>query len=98
LVQDEMGHEKRPFEESRFAEIGNPSVNDDARVEDLRTYGVAVHRDQCLLGACQLLLAEPGAQHKAEVRKSEKKDEAADVEEESLDVKNLAAHPFDEPR
>src|SRR6476620_6958174 len=93
-----MGHEERPFEKSRFAEIGDPSVNDDARVEDLGTDGVAIQLEEFLLWAWQLLLAEPGAQHEAEVRKSEKKDEPADMEEEGLDVKNLATYPFDDSR
>ena len=95
LVQDEMGHEEGPFEKSRFTEIGHPSVDDDARVEDLGTDGVAIQLKEFLLGAWQLLLAEPGAQHEAEIRESEKKDEAADMEQEGLDVENLAAHPFD---
>jgi hypothetical protein len=98
LVKDEMRHEERALEKSRFAEVGDPAVDDDAGVEHLWTHRIAVQFEKFLLRTRQLFLAKPGAQHEAQVGKSEQKDQAADVKQEGLDVKNLATDPFDQAR
>ena len=35
FLEDELGHDQRPFEKTGFADLGDPAVDDDARVQDL---------------------------------------------------------------
>ncbi len=92
-----MRDQERPFKKSGFTEIRHSAVDDDTGIEHLRADRVPGQLEKLLLGTRKLFLSEPRPEHQAEIGKPEKKDQSADVEQESLDVENLAPDPFNQP-
>ena len=51
FVQDEMRYEERSFEKTGFTQVRHSSVDDHARIENLRTNRVAIEFEEFLLWA-----------------------------------------------